>query len=282
MKIPQDPTSVALVDGVAVAPGTPAVPVDSPGLLRGEGIFETFVVRDGVPSPFVDLHDARLANSARLCDFDLEGRGLRDDLPDFLPHVATGAWRVRFTVIRRLDGGVTRLWTAGPEPAPREEVTLLLSDFRSDPLDPIAAAKTVSRIGWQVAKRRAQEAGALDALLRTIDGDLSECTSANVFVVHGERLCTPGLDRGILGGVTRHTLLAACAEAGLPVEERSVDVTELTSADEVWISNAILGVVPVTAILGVRDGLPGASGTRLAAIREAYRGYLARAEARLI
>ena len=281
MKIPQDPTSVALVDGEPVAPGTPAIPVDSPGLLRGEGIFETFVVRDGVPAPFVDLHDARLANSARLCDFDLQGRGLADEMPDFLPHVARGSWRVRYTVLRRLDGGLTRLWTAGPEPAPKPSVSLQLSEFRSDPQDPIAAAKTVSRIGWQVAKRRAQEAGALDALMRTIDGDLSECTSANVFVVHGERLCTPGLDRGILGGVTRHTLLAACAEAGLPVEERPVDVGELESADEVWISNAILGVVPVTAILGLRDGLPGAEGARLAAVREAYRDHLARAAARL-
>ena len=280
MRIPQDPTSVALVDDIPVAPGAPAIPPDAPGLLRGEGIFETFVVRDGVPAPFLELHAARLANSAALCDFDLEGRSLDSELQQLLPHVRHGHWRVRYTLLRRLDGGLTRLWTAGAEPPPRDEVKLLLSAFRSDPLDPLAAAKTISRIGWQVAKRRAQEAGALDALLRTIDGDLSECTSANVFVVHGERLCTPSLDRGILGGVTRHTLLEACLEAGLPVEERPVDVQELASADEVWISNAILGVVPVRAILGAREGLPGASGPRLTAVREAYRSYLDRAAAR--
>lgn len=280
MRIPQDPTSLALLDGVRLEAAAPAVPAQSPALLRGEGIFETFVLRDGVPSPFVGLHAARLFNSARLCDFDLEGRGLVEELPQLLPHLPTGAWRVRYTVLRNADQTLARLWTAGPEPAPRAVVDLQLSDFRSDPLDPIAAAKTTSRIGWQVAKRRAQDAGALDALLRTIDGDLSECTSANVFVVHGERLCTPGLDRGILGGVTRQTLLEACAEAGLPVEERRVEVEELRTADEVWISNAILGVVPVRAILGAREGLPGAAGPRLAAVRDAYQSFVDRASAR--
>lgn len=277
MRIPQDPTAVALLDGVLLAAGAPAVAPDSPALLRGEGIFETFVLRDGRPSPFLKLHDERLRNSARLCDFDLEGRGLAEELPLLLPHLPQGNWRVRYTVLRNVDQSLTRLWTAGAEAAPKQEVDLCLSEFRSDPLDPLAAAKTTSRIGWQVAKRRAQEVGALDALMRTIDGDLSECTSANVFLVHGEQIATPSLERGVLGGVTRQTLLQACKEAELPLVERRVEEEELLTADEVWVSNAVIGVVPVRAILGARNDYPGAAGTRLAVVRAAYRSFVERA-----
>lgn len=271
----QDPTQLVMLDGQLLPQGSPALGADLPGVLRGEGIFETFVVRGGVPSPWLLEHDARLCRSALLTGFEVRSGELVQGFRSFAIHLASGDWRVRLTVLRGLEGRQHSLWTAGPEPEQRESVVMQVSDFRLDPLDPIAGAKTISRIGLQVARRRAQEAGAFDAILTTIDGDLAEGTSSNIFLWADDALHTPGLDRGILGGVTRQAVLRACREVGIPVFERRIELKELRSAVEVYITNAVIGVTPVVRILEWRESLPGPKGVALQRIRSAYRALLA-------
>lgn len=265
---------VLVVDG-ALRDGTqPQLHANLPGVLRGEGIFETFLVDDGVPTPLLDRHDARLRLSARLLGMDLGGHGLRADLPELLPHLPPGVHRVRYTVLRALDRRLLRMWTAGPRSQPPEEVALLWSRFRQDPLHPLCGAKTTSRAAYQVAHAEAVEQGCFDALLPTIHGDLSECTATNVFVWHDGALRTPGLDQGVLGGVTRELLLEGCRREGIPAREEKIPSKILGEADEVYISNAVIGVIPVARILGMRDGLPGRSGAMLPKLRAAYASAL--------
>jgi len=271
----QDPTSLVLLDGMRLDPTAAILPASWPAVLRGEGIFETFLVRDGAPTPLLARHDERLVNSARLTGFHAKPGDLLAAFRLLRPQLGPGSWRVRMSLLRGLAGAQHVLWTVGPEPAPQKEVVLQLSAFRSDPLDPLAGAKTMSRIGWQVARRRAQEAGAFEALLCTIDGDLAEGTSSNLFLWRKGVLATPGLDRGILGGVTRASLLESCRQAGIAVEERSVAPEELLSAEEVFLSNAVIGFVPATRIVGMREDLPGRLGLALPRLRQAHRSYLA-------
>jgi 4-amino-4-deoxychorismate lyase len=271
----QDPTTLVLLDGKRLDAAAAAVPAAWPALLRGEGIFETFLVRDGRPTPLLAAHDRRLAHSARLTGFDLaEGELLAayEEVDAVLP---PGCWRVRLSILRGIDGAHHRLWTVGPEPPPQEEVAIQLSGFRIDPADPLAGAKTISRMGWQVARRRAAEAGAFEAILCTVDGHLAEGTSSNLFWWIGGRLRTPSLDCGILGGVTRGAILAACQKAGIPLEEGRFGPGSLEEAEEVFLSNAVIGFVPTTRIVGVREDLPGRHGTALPRLRDAHRSALA-------
>ncbi|HEX9792426.1 MAG TPA: aminotransferase class IV [Planctomycetota bacterium] len=289
MSVSRDPTQFALVDGRFVAPGSPALPADLPGVLRGEGIFESFRIEAGVPSPFLADHAARLERSAGIVGMELGERGLLADLPELLaalralPGAERGpaaSWRARYTLLRRSDGGLLRMWTVGlPAPPPRE-VVLQLSRFRRDPEDPLWGAKTVSRMQSQVARAEAERAGAWEALLPTIEGDLAECTSANVFVVHQGVLKTPPAGRGLLLGVTRAAVLRAARAAGIPAAEQEIPQSCLQEAVEVYITNAVIGLVPTSRILGARELLPGVSGRFLPALREAYQAELARAEAR--
>lgn len=263
-----------MLDGVLSDAADPTLHAGMPGILRGEGIFETFLCRDGIPSPLLSQHDARLVRSARLTGFQIEAGDLQARFEEFRPQVSEGNWRVRLTLLRGLSDQQHFLWTAGPEPAARESVVLMVSDFRLDPRDPIAGAKTISRIGLQVARRHADEVGAFDAILRTIDGDLAEGTSSNVFLWMEDGLHTPGLDRGILGGVTRQAVLEGCLRAKIPVFERNIALEELSTAVEVYITNAVIGVTPVASILGWRESLPGPRGQALHRIQEAYCDYL--------
>ena len=260
-----------MLDGIRQPSEGPVLPAGWPGVLRGEGIFEAFRVDDGEPTPLIERHAARLAQSARLCGFELGARGLLAALPEILPHLATErSWRLRYTVLRRADGSLARLWTAGQAaPAPASMV-LAMAEARVDPHCPIAGAKTDSRMSYQVARHRARAAGADEAILRTIHGDLAEGTATNLLLVLGGALHTPGLERGILAGVTRGAILEGCRETGIPVFERELETGDLAAADEVYVTSAVIGVVPATRIMGIRDDLPGPTGDLLTEVRRAY------------
>jgi len=267
----QDPTEVVVLDGVRLPSDGPALPAGWPGVLRGEGIFEAFRVDGGEPTPLIARHAARLQHSARLCQFDLGAAGLLEALPEILPHLEpAAAWRLRYTVLRKPDFSLARLWTAGRAPPQPAAMTLALAETRVDPHCPIAGAKTDSRMAYQLARHRARAAGADEAILRTIHGDLAEGTATNLLLVLGGAVHTPGLDRGILAGVTRGAILAGCREIGIPVFERELETGDLAAADEVYVTSAVIGVVPATRIMGIRDDLPGPSGAMLTEVRSAY------------
>lgn len=271
MRPVQDPTEIVVLDGVRQPAEAPVLPAGWPGVLRGEGIFEAFRVDAGEPTPLIERHAARLEHSARLCGFDLGGRSLVDALPEILPHLpAAVSWRLRHTVLRRADGGLARLWTAGRAQPPPAAMTLAMAETRVDPHCPLAGAKTDSRMGYQLARHRARAAGADEAILRTIHGDLAEGTATNLLLVLGGALHTPGLDRGILAGVTRGAILAGCREVGIPVFERELETGDLAAADEVYVTSAVIGVIPATRIVGIREDLPGAAGAMLTEVRSAY------------
>ncbi len=268
---PRDPVEILLVDGRLKNPHEDALRADLPGVLRGEGIFESFLAVEGREPVFLRAHAERLEQSARLLGMDLGGRGLVEEWAVVAPHLQGRTLRVRYTVFRGLGDGLTRMWSAGrPAPAPREAV-LQISRFRRDPCDPLAGAKTISRAALQAARREARQAGAWEALLPTLEGDFCECTSANLFLRLGRELRTPPLARGLLAGVTRAAILAGCGREGLQGREKPVHASDLVACDEIYITNAVIGVIPVRKILELRDDLPGQDGEFLPRLRAAYR-----------
>ena len=100
-----------------------------------------------------------------------------------------------------------------------EGLHLVASAVRRDPANPLATLKTTSRADYVYARLEARRAGADDALFLTIDGHLSEGTTANIFLVRRGadgvvELATPSLDCAILPGTTRSWLLAWGARVG--------------------------------------------------------------------
>lgn len=260
-----------VIDGQQLDGGQPALLANLPGVLRGEGIFETFLVIDGAASRLLTRHDERLHHSAALMGMDLGAHGLVADLDEVLTRLPdVGRFRVRYTVLRGLDRKLVRIWSAGTVAQPPAQVSLLWSRFRQDPMNPLCGAKTTSRAAYQVAHAEAVEAGCFDALLPTIDGDISECTAANLLCWVDGALQTPSLDRGILAGVTRALLLEGCQKAGIPVVEGKISQKLLCQAEEVFISNAVIGVIPVDKIKGLHEGYRGQAGPQLPLVRQAY------------
>jgi branched-chain amino acid aminotransferase len=98
----------------------------------------------------------------------------------------------------------------------------------------------------------AQSRGYDEALLLNEHGQVSECTSANIFAAVGERVYTPPLSSGCLPGVTRDVLLSGAHVPGIVVEEKELRLEDLEQADEVFITSTTRNLLSVVVIEGIQ------------------------------
>lgn len=134
--------------------------------------------------------------------------------------------------------------------------------------------KTINLLPNCLAKQAAAEAGAYEALQVDDDGNVTEGTSSNAWIVaHDGKLVTRHLSNDILHGVTRRTILAIAAEEGVSFEERPFTVEEARGAREAFVTSATSFVTPVVEIDGksISGGKPGPLSRRLLAW---YRDYM--------
>jgi len=287
------------IDGRVARADEPHLSVFDRGFQLGDGLFETLRVRSSRPTELAE-HAARLRRSAAGLDIELPddiearlGEGIAALLAAEGLDGPTGDASIRVTVSRgafRARGLlppdedvpptiVIQAWPVPPPPPGHLEhgLRLVASAVRRDPANPLVTLKTTSRADYVFARLEARRAGADDALFLTIDGHLSEGTSANIFLVRrassgtAYELATPSLECAILPGTTRTWLLRWAGRVGLrPVEDR-LTPKDLAGADEAFLSSSVAGVLPVTSFDGapVGDGLPGPWTLQARADREA-------------
>ena len=106
---------------------------------------------------------------------------------------------------------------------------------------PLAGLKVLARRRWDLAREAAEAEGRDDALLVDAADRLLETSIANIWVVSGHAARTPPAPDRCLPGVMRCWLLENLERCGL-VEERDLGLPDLLAADEVWLSNAVIGV----------------------------------------
>ncbi len=121
---------------------------------------------------------------------------------------------------------------------------------------PVSGAKSTNYLQATIALENARKNDAQECLYVVPQGIALEGTTSNVFAILGNTLVTPG--RGILPGVTRQAILDM-SRSLFSVQIRDVFLSELTEADEVFISGTNKGIVPVVKINDsvIKDGKPG-------------------------
>jgi len=130
--------------------------------------------------------------------------------------------------------------------------------------------KTTNFLNNILAKREAIAAGAFDSILLNWESHLTECTVSNLFFVRAGRLCTPSLACGLLDGITRNIVLSLAQEAQIPVDEGYFGVETIYKADECFLTNTSMEVMPVTMV----DGHPVGNGTPGILTRELHRLFI--------
>jgi len=130
--------------------------------------------------------------------------------------------------------------------------------------------KTTNFLNNILAKREAIAAGAFDSILLNWESHLTECTVSNLSFVRAGRLCTPSLACGLLDGITRNIVLSLAQEAQIPVDEGYFGVEAIYKADECFLTNTSMEVMPVTMV----DGHPVGNGTPGILTRELHRLFI--------
>ncbi len=251
------------VDGQLLAAGAPAFAAEDLGLQLGLAVFETVLFEDGCLY-FLGEHLERLAAGARTLDIPWPPRDPRQSVLDFAGALGGRDAALRPMLTRGVPGrGPTLAITARAlwKP-PHPGVVLWISERSKHAAERLESVKSTSRVRNALAREEAQAHGAYDALLLTDEGDLSEGTISNVWIVSGSTLKTPALSRGCLAGVMRGRLLADLRRdrPGFQVEEGRIERAELERASEVFVTNSTGRVVPAIEVRGCVSGLPGAAG----------------------
>ena len=216
---------------------------DAPGI-AGWGAFTTAGCDHGRPLLWA-RHSRRLAAS-----LDSLGAGNAPVLPteNELRELLVGAGldgpaRVR-VVARRVEPSRWNIEASGRScvafgPS-SEPARLTVHRWASAP--PLAGHKTVARLAWDLARERAAHEGFDDALLIDSGDNLLETSVANVWVLADGKAQTPRAPDRCLPGVMREWLLENLGRTGLLAESSGLTLSDLVTADEVWLSNAVAGV----------------------------------------
>ena len=151
------------------------------------------------------------------------------------------------------------LWmTAGPLPPPvREPGAVITQCIQVTADDPLARHKTLNYWRKRIAHAQAVEDGADEVLCLTPERLICEASRANVFLVDGRRLSTPGLDGPLLPGIMRRVVLERAARIGLEVEEGPLPVERIFSADEAFLTSSLRGILPIARLMEHELPAPG-------------------------
>lgn len=276
------------------------------GFLFGEGVYEVCRTYHGEPFLF-DRHMQRMRASAAMIALDVP---LSDD--EFLRRsretmAAAGLGPqadgscldayVRILLTRGI-GELTYDPAATPEPSvvviakphvppPADHYTrgvgvVLVDILRNHPqsVSPLIKSNNLmnNALGMQQALRR----GGSEGVFRNYRGEISECAQSNLFIVKNGVVRTPGLDAGLLAGITRAYVLEIAAELGFAAEEAVLRDEDLFAADEAFVTSTTKEIVPVVRVddRPVGTGVPGPmTGALLAEYRRKADALTARAAA---
>ena len=254
-------------DGVVRDPDLPLLHADDLGAVRGEGVFETMLLR-GARVRKVGLHLDRLADGARLLGLPPVDRAAAARAPD----IATGEWvrpRGEGEAMGRLAYSRGRESASGDGPTgyvtvaavPERIVATRISGVRVMTLDrgyttdfggrapwQLLGAKSLSYATNMAAVRYANQRGFGDVVYVSADGYVLEGARASVIAMTGRSLVTPPAQVGILPGTTQRAIYAEALRSGWAATTGMLTVGDLCAADAVWLVSSVTLAARVTAI----------------------------------
>jgi len=247
------------------------ISVGDGGFLYGAGLFETMRSYNGVVFRLDDHLNRLLASTKALSiEHTYSKEYLADAVHKVLEANNLAEARLRLT----LSAGAmsqsqnkpvaTLLITAAklqPYPAEyyKKGVLVVLCPFRQNVTEPTCGHKTTSYLPRMLALKQAHEKKAAETLWFTTDGRLAEGCISNAFLVKDSRIFTPTTNTPVLPGIARKTVCELATANKIELVEKNLSIDDLLGADEVFITNVIMQVMPVVGVEkhAVGEGIPG-------------------------
>lgn len=252
------------------------IPVFDHGFLYGEGVYETLRTYGGKPFLY-DAHMARLRRSAGMIALDVPGTDA--EMLEKIRETMAAENGLQEAYIRvLLTRGVGEL-TYSLAATPTPSLVIIVKPFPEPPAwhftDGIALAlvsirrnhpsalnpriKSNNLLNNALAMQEAMRQGAEEALMLNQQNEIAECSQSNFFIVKDGAVLTPPIAAGLLPGITREFVFEVGRDAGVTVEERTIETTDLWAADEAFITGTTREITPVVKVDGrpFGDGTPG-------------------------
>ncbi len=278
-------TATIFLNGSFLPQERATIDVFDGGWLHGAGLFETMRAENGCVFR-LESHLDRLRRSAEKLLHPIEREELpsADQFRELLHRNELQDARIRLTVS---SGSVKSAGASGvpslticatcselfsyPPQMYNEGVSVTVSRYLQSPRDPLAGHKTTCYFGRLIALRDAQQHRCLEAIWFTTEHLLAEGSISNIFLVKDEVLKTPARDTPVLAGIARDAILEIARNQRIDFVETRLTIDDLLGADEVFLTNSIMQVMPVIRVEkhDVGGGKPGAMTQRLSqAFRE--------------
>ncbi len=240
-----------------------SLPIQDGALLFGDSLFETLKARE---QKILLLHDHmdRLELSARLLNFPCQRQKIETALRQLASSLTAPASRIRLTLGRGVHQGLDFpdaaagwfLVTANPVAEISEQqradgaTCLTAPNQRVNPLSHLPQMKRGNYADCLYAANYAKEKGAREALFCDHHGQILEGATSNVFVLLDGKLVTPPICSLVLAGVMRQQVIAAATELGIPTEERTFNKQKLFDAQEAFLTNSLIDILPINSLDG--------------------------------
>jgi len=223
----------------------------------GDGVFETISVRFNAPY-LLPYHIARLNHACEMLKIKhkLSEKKLEEAVYNLLKNNRAQEGLIRIIVYREGESAGYRpekikessyIIELVPLPKKKEAIDLGVSDTIK-PIHPFFSVKTANSIFYTQAAIEAAEQKLDDVILCNEKANIVETSSANIFLIHGDKIFTPPLTSGCVRGVVRERLIAILKTNSYNIIEKDLDIIALFSSDNIFITNSSILIQPVASI----------------------------------
>jgi branched-subunit amino acid aminotransferase/4-amino-4-deoxychorismate lyase len=222
------------------------------GFQFGYGVFETILISKGVPC-FVDMHYRRLIKGCHRL-----GLELKLDIEEIYNgaimlseacNITEG--RLKVICFRDVENDAVMMTLSDyrlEESIVHKGMTLGISNIMRNPHSPMCYLKSLNYAENILAKAEAKSQGYDKALFLNVSSKLCDGAVSNIFWTKDHVLYTPEIACGILEGITRRQVIDICKTLGFKHKEGSYDLGLLLQADEVFVTNSLMGIMPVCRV----------------------------------
>lgn len=252
--------NLAWIDGSYYNLEEAKISIEDRGYLLGDGVYEVIRVYKGRPF-YLDAHLERLQRSAEAIRIDLPHQ-LRDISSTALELVDKGSCVEGYIYMQLTRGSAKRdhLFPADTSPALVMYIRGLEPIQAVEDIQPVKAVtlpderwlncyiKSTNLLPNLLARQKAAEAGAVEAILYRQDETVTEGTRSNIFAVIDGQVRTHPANNLILPGITRDIVLSLLKDLSIPFSEKAFSLKELSTADEAWATSTTMEVNPILAI----------------------------------
>ncbi|MFF2088705.1 aminodeoxychorismate lyase [Nocardia sp. NPDC058176] len=270
------------LDGALADADAPLLYADDIGALRGDGVFETILVRGGTATA-LEFHLARLRRSAQALELPepelSKWRAAVERAVKEWGADEEGMLRLIYTRGRDSEFDAPRSELAPEDPQPtafvlvspvparvataRAEGVKVMSLARGISVDlaqaapwQLLGAKTLSYATNMAALRFARRMGAEDVIFHSTEHKVLEGPRSSVVIARGKELITPPAKSGVLPGVTQRSLYAVAEKAGWECKYQTLFTADLFDCDSIWLLSSITLAARVNQLDGVRMSAP--------------------------